>query len=101
MSPESEEEDESGFGLPRKRPGLAWTLGFGAFGLVFALTITAAYLPPVPLGPLVAGGAIDAASGFLGQTDGYEVLWPVCGLPVLAAIPLVRRLRAAEQRAEA
>jgi MFS family permease len=30
---------------PRKGP--VWTLGLGAFGLAFALTITAAYLPPL------------------------------------------------------
>jgi MFS family permease len=27
--------------------GLVWTLGLGAFGLAFALTVTAAYLPPI------------------------------------------------------
>ena len=52
-------------------------------------------------GPLLAGGAIDAAAPFLGKTKGYEVLWPVCALPVLAAIPVVRRLRGAEQGREA
>jgi MFS family permease len=33
--------------LPRRRRGLAWLLGLGAFGLAFALTTTAAYLPPL------------------------------------------------------
>jgi MFS family permease len=44
------------------------------------------------VGPLLAGGAIDLASPFLRATDGYQVLWPVCALPILAAIPLVARL---------
>ncbi len=44
------------------------------------------------LGPLVAGGAIDALSPYLTATDGYQVLWPICALPVLAAIPLVASL---------
>jgi hypothetical protein len=29
---------------------------------------------------------------YLSKTDGYEVLWPVCAVPVLAAIPLVASL---------
>lgn len=33
------------FAPPRKGP--LWTLGLGAFGLAFALTVTAAYLPPL------------------------------------------------------
>jgi MFS family permease len=41
------------------------------------------------LGPLVAGGAIQLLSPYLTATDGYQVLWPLCGLPILAAIPLV------------
>ena len=33
--------------LPTPRPRLVWLLGFGAFGLAFSLTTTAAYLPPL------------------------------------------------------
>ena len=33
--------------LPKRRRGLVWTLGLGAFGLAFSLTTTAAYLPPL------------------------------------------------------
>jgi MFS family permease len=44
------------------------------------------------LGAPVAGAAIDLARPFLDATDGYQILWPVCGLPVLAAIPLVYRM---------
>ena len=36
------------------------------------------------VGPLLAGAAIDLTS--------YRALWPMCALPVLAAIPLVARL---------
>jgi MFS family permease len=43
-------------------------------------------------GPLIAGGAIDLASDYFKTTEGYQVLWPVCGLPVLLAIPLVGSL---------
>jgi MFS family permease len=41
------------------------------------------------VGPVLAGAAIDLASPFLEQTEGYGVLWPVCAVPILAAIPLV------------
>jgi len=44
------------------------------------------------IGPLVAGIMIDVMAPYLGKTDGYEVLWPVCAIPVLAAIPLVASL---------
>jgi MFS family permease len=40
------------------------------------------------LGPVVAGAVIDLTS--------YRALWPVCAVPVLAAIPLVHRLIRAE-----
>src|SRR3954470_18756575 len=33
--------------LPRRRRGLPWVLGLGAFGLALSLTTTSAYLPPV------------------------------------------------------
>ncbi len=43
-------------------------------------------------GPLVAGGLIDVLSPYLDATDGYQVLWPVSAVPVIAAIPLVASL---------
>jgi maltose/moltooligosaccharide transporter len=49
-------------------------------------------------GPLVAGGAIDLLSPYLDATDGYQVLWPLCAVPILAAIPLVISLIRAEPR---
>jgi MFS family permease len=48
------------------------------------------------LGPLVAGGAIDVLAPYLPTTHGYQALWPVCGIPILAVIPLVARLRRVE-----
>ena len=44
------------------------------------------------LGAPVAGAAIDLARPFLSTTSGYQVLWFVCGIPILAAIPLVAHL---------
>jgi len=43
-------------------------------------------------GPLVAGGAIDLLSSYLSATNGYQILWPICGLPILAVAPLVYSL---------
>jgi MFS family permease len=47
-------------------------------------------------GPLVAGGLIDAVSPYLEATDGYQVLWPLCALPILCVIPIVASLIRAE-----
>jgi len=44
----------------------------------------------------VAGAAIDLGRPFLGATQGYQMLWFVCGIPVLAAIPLVARMMRVE-----
>ena len=49
------------------------------------------------LGAPLAGLAIDLARPYLPATDGYQILWPICGLPILAAIPLLVRLIAAEE----
>jgi len=48
------------------------------------------------LGAPVAGAAIDLARPYLGATEGYQILWIVCGIPILAAIPLVARMMRAE-----
>jgi MFS family permease len=44
------------------------------------------------IGPLAAGIMIDVMKPYLNKTHGYEILWPVCAVPVLAAIPLVASL---------
>jgi MFS family permease len=48
------------------------------------------------LGAPVAGVAIDVARPYLESTDGYQVLWPVCAIPILAVTPLVYRLMQVE-----
>jgi MFS family permease len=53
------------------------------------------------VGAPVAGLAIDLARPYLGATDGYQVLWPICGLPILAAIPLLVRLITVEDERSA
>jgi MFS family permease len=80
--------------------GLVMTL---AWGLLFTLmpedehgTIaglaTATKGAGLLLGPVLAGATIDIVAPYLEATEGYQVLWPICGLPILIAIPLVARL---------
>jgi MFS family permease len=52
------------------------------------------------IGAPVAGIAIDLARPQLHATSGYQILWPVCALPILGAIPLLVRLIAAEAEAD-
>jgi len=49
------------------------------------------------IGPIAAGAAIDLLSPYLEQTDGYQVLWPVLGIPILAVIPLVGHMMRVER----
>jgi MFS family permease len=44
------------------------------------------------LGAPLAGVAIDLARPYLHATDGYQVLWTVCAVPILVVTPLVYRL---------
>jgi MFS family permease len=41
------------------------------------------------LGAPLAGLAIDLSRPYLQSTNGYQTLWPLCGIGILAAIPLV------------
>jgi MFS family permease len=80
---------------------LAWGLLFKLMpeqhrGAVSGLATTTKGLGLL-LGAPVAGAAIDLARPYLDSTDGYQILWPVCGIPILAAIPLVYRLMRIEQ----
>jgi MFS family permease len=52
------------------------------------------------VGPLAAGALIDILSPHLPSTDGYAVLWPVLGVPILLVIPLVASLIRAESAAD-
>ena len=75
---------------------LAWGLLFKLMpeqhrGAVSGLATTTKGLGLL-LGAPVAGAAIDLARPFMQSTDGYQILWPVCGLPILAAIPIVARM---------
>jgi MFS family permease len=44
------------------------------------------------LGAPLAGLAIDLARPYFNATNGYQVLWWLCGLGILGAIPLVATL---------
>jgi len=44
-------------------------------------------------GPLLAGVAIQATSGLFTRTDGYQAMFGVCGVAVLASLPFLARLR--------
>ena len=46
------------------------------------------------LGPLLAGLAITALAGVFKSTHGYQAMWLVCSVSVLASLPLVRKLDA-------
>jgi MFS family permease len=80
---------------------LAWGLLFKLMpvqhrGAVSGLATTTKGLGLL-LGAPIAGIAIDVARPWLHATDGYQIVWPVCGIPILAALPLVYRLMTAEQ----
>src|SRR5207248_1367861 len=51
------------------------------------------------VGAPLAGLAIDVARPHLDATDGYQVLWPFCGLLILGAIPLLVHLMEVEPSA--
>jgi MFS family permease len=44
------------------------------------------------IGPIAAGAAMDIFGRYFESTDGYQLLWPVLAVPILAVIPLVRHL---------
>jgi MFS family permease len=80
---------------------LAWGLLFklmpaddrGAISGLATMTKGVALL----VGPLAAGAAIDRFSSVFTETSGYQVLWPVCALPILGAMPIVWLLRQRER----
>jgi Major Facilitator Superfamily. len=49
------------------------------------------------IGPIAAGATIDLVGPYLSSTDGYQVLWPILGIPILAVIPLVRHMMLREK----
>ena len=83
---------------------LAWGLLFklmppGERGAISGLATTTKGLGLV-VGPLLAGAAIDILRPHLESTEGYQALWPVLGVPIILAIPLVARLAGAESDAD-
>jgi MFS family permease len=80
---------------------LAWGLLFKLMpvqhrGAVSGLATTTKGLGLL-FGAPIAGVAIDLARPWLNATDGYQILWPVCGIPILAATPLVYKLMKVER----
>ncbi len=81
---------------------LAWGLLFklmpaGDRGAVSGLATTTKGIGLL-IGPLLAGVLIDVTQPYLESTDGYQVLWPVLGVPILLSVPLVAALIPAERR---
>jgi MFS family permease len=52
------------------------------------------------MGPLLAGAAIDIVAPYLAETQGYQIVWPIAGIPVLLVLPLLARLSAVESAAD-
>ena len=48
------------------------------------------------IGPIAAGAAMDIFGRYFESTDGYQLLWPLLSIPIIAVIPLVRRLYCVE-----
>jgi MFS family permease len=83
---------------------LAWGLLFklmppGERGAISGLATTTKGIGLV-IGPLAAGAVIDILGPHLEDTDGYQALWPVLGVPIILAIPFVARLARAEAAAD-
>lgn len=53
------------------------------------------------LGPLLGGVAISAFSDTFDSTQGYQAMWLVCSLAILASIVFLRRMRSARAEQEA
>jgi MFS family permease len=50
------------------------------------------------VGAPLAGLAIDLSGSYFPETNGYQVLWPICGVLILGAIPLLIRLMEIEPK---
>jgi MFS family permease len=75
---------------------LAWGLLFKVTpaehrGTVAGLATTTKGLGLI-IGPIAAGGAMDIFGRYFQATNGYQLLWPILGIPIIAVIPLVRHL---------
>jgi MFS family permease len=79
---------------------LAWGLLFKLTpahhrGAVSGLATTTKGLGLI-IGPIAAGAAMDIFGRYFESTNGYQLLWPILAVPILAVIPLVRRLSVVE-----
>ena len=79
---------------------LAWGLLFKLMpssdrGAIAGLATTTKGIALVT-GPLLAGVAIDLLRPVLGETGGFQALWPILGIPILAVLPLVWSLARVE-----
>jgi MFS family permease len=43
------------------------------------------------LGPVAVGAAVGASSSFLSSTEGYAIMWPTIGIPILLSLVILRR----------
>ena len=82
---------------------LAWGLLFKLMppdqhGAIAGLATTTKGLGLI-FGTLLAGILIDVLRPWLPETDGYQVLLPILGIPILLAIPLVASLIRPEREA--
>jgi MFS family permease len=80
---------------------LAWGLLFtltpdGDRGAVSGLATTTKGVGLL-LGPLLAGAAIELLREPFADTSGYQVLWPVLGVPILVVLPFVGKLAVSER----
>jgi MFS family permease len=48
------------------------------------------------IGPIAAGVAMDTFGRYFPSTDGYQLLWPILAMPILAVIPLVSHMSQVE-----
>ena len=79
---------------------LAWGLLFKLTpaehrGTVSGLATTTKGLGLI-IGPIAAGAAMDIFGRYFQSTDGYQLLWPILGLPILAVVPFVRHMSRVE-----
>jgi MFS family permease len=45
----------------------------------------------VVLGPVAVGAAVSASSSALSTTEGYAIMWPTIGIPILLSLVILRR----------
>jgi MFS family permease len=79
---------------------LAWGLLFklappGERGTVSGLATTTKGFGLI-IGPIAAGAAMDIFGPYFESTDGYQLLWPLLSIPIIAVIPVVGRLKSVE-----